>query len=803
MATEDIDYKSQRLTQKQKDANDKAWYKKMLDRQHAMSFTRATGLGGVSNYRRMKINYDLFNNILNPSDFEYVCQPYGAQVGELPATMTNRDIISGKIKVMLGMEMKRPFSWKVLAVNEDATTRKEEAEFGKMREFVVNSVMTPLKKQLMLKQQEEIQGRQLTPEEKKQMEQQLEQELEAQTPDEVRKYMRRKHQDPAEALSHQLLEYLIKKEEIPEKFNKGWKHSLIAGPDVYWVGIIRDEPAVKVINPLRFDYNKSPDLDRIEEGQWASAEFMMSLSEVVAAFELAEDEHRELENGYPYGGANQIIDTDWTFTENIHHTAQTIRVVHHEWKSERKVGFLNYRDPETGDVQMDIVMEDYKLNKDAGDIDIEWIWVPEKHEGYKIGKDIYKNMRPVPGQSFDLDNLYNCPLSYIGAAHDDMNSSITCPMDRMKGYQYYYDIIMYRIELLMASDKGKLLMMNINAVPKSAGIDVAKWMYYADAAKIVWANPSEEGNKNAQDVTQLAKEIDMSLASDIQKYVELAGYIEERCGNSVGITKQMEGQIGPNDAVTNTKQNMIQSSHILEPYFELHNTVKRNVLQQLLDVAKVAYTMKKPKKLSYVLDDMSTAMLNIDPELLANSTYGLFVSNSSKAFEAKQMVEGLAQAAMQNQAIDLSDVIKVIRTEGIQEAEEALVAGEDKKQYQKMQEGAAQQQGQAQQQKAMMEHEKEKWKHEADMIVLKEGERRKTELQKQAMLSVGFDPNKDSDSDGEPDVLEIYKHGLDVEIKSRQQKLAEDKFAYGKEHDKEKIALEKEKIAATKQKNKK
>ena len=106
MATEDIDYKSQRLTQKQKDANDKAWYKKMLDRQHAMSFTRATGLGGVSNYRRMKINFDLFNNILNPSDFEYVCQPYGAQVGELPATMTNRDIVSGKIKVLLGMEMK-------------------------------------------------------------------------------------------------------------------------------------------------------------------------------------------------------------------------------------------------------------------------------------------------------------------------------------------------------------------------------------------------------------------------------------------------------------------------------------------------------------------------------------------------------------------------------------------------------------------------------------------------------------------------------------------------------------------------
>lgn len=791
-----------RLTQKQKEANDFAWYKAILDRQHSMAFSRVSSFDGVDRYRRMKVNFDLFNNIVRLSDFSYVCQPYGATVGELPAKLTNRDIVSGKIKVLLGMEMQRPFSWKVVAVNEEATTRKEQAEFDKIKEFVVNSITEPIKQALIQKQQQELKGRELTPDEQKQLQAQIQEELAAQTPPEVRKYMRRKHQDPAEALCHQLLEYLIKKERVPEKFNKGWKYSLLSGYDIYWVGIIRGEPALKVINPLNFDYGVSSDIDRIQDSDWASVRYRMTLSQINAMFDLTDEEYKKLQNSYPYGGFDNLSNEDWFAEETEQTNLNTIEVVHHEFKSERKIGFLDYVD-ENGETQFDIVNENYKFDADSGDIKIDWVWVPEKHEGYKIGADVYKNMRPVPGQLFDLDNLYNCQLSFIGAAHDDMNSVPTSPMDRMKSYQYYYNIIMYRIEMLMASDKGKLLMMNLNSIPKSAGIDIQKFLYYADATKVLWVNPSEEGNKVSSDVTQLAKEVDMSLVSDIKKYVELASYIEERCGSSVGITKQMEGQIGPNDAVTNTKQNLIQTSYILEPYFELHNNNKREVLQQLIDVAKVAYSTKQPKKLVHVLDDLSVELLKTNPELLANSTYGLFVSNSSKAYEAKQMVEGLAQAAMQNQAIDLSDVIKVVRSEGIQEAEELLLAGEDKKREERVQDATMQEKMRAEAEQAARQHEERQWKHDKEMVVLKEEERRKTELQKQAMLSVGFDPNKDSDGDGEPDVLEIYKHGLNVEIQTRKQNLAEEKFQHEKDRDKKKIELEEKKIAQQAKKNKK
>lgn len=795
---------SQRITQREKNANDKQWYKDQADLLDSYSFAENhfIGFGGVTEYKRKKVNYDLFNNIINVADFEYVCKPFGASTGELPANMTNRDIISGKIKVLLGMEMKMPFSWKVVAVNEEATTRREQMETGKLRDFVTNEVMRPIRAGIEQELAQQTKGRELTPDEQQQIQQQIAEETQAQTPDEVRKYMVREHQDPAEVQAHQLLEYLIQKERVADKFNKGWKHSNITGEEVYYVGILNGEPALRVVNPLFFDYDKSPDLDYIEDGEWAVHEYRMTPSEVIATLGSQLD-NEQIDRIYQYLQTNpsSVIDQDFTFDTDKRHEPYTVRVLHCAWKSLRKIGFLTFID-DNGKEQMKMVDENYKLNKDYGDKKIVWEWIPEAHEVYKVLDNIYVYGRPVPGQHKDLDNLYECKLPYYGAACDNLNSPTTSPMDRMKAYQYFYDVLIYRIELLLASDKGKILVANINAVPKSAGIDIHKFQYFMEANKIAWLNPNEEGNKGAGDITNMAKEIDLSLASDIDKYIQLAEYIERKCGESVGITKQMEGAIGANEAVSNTRQNLVQSSHIIQPYFELHNNVKGNVLTALLNTAKVAYSVNQPKKLNYILDDMSLKMLTIDQNLLDISSFGLFISNSSKAHDAKQAVEGLAQAALQNQQASLADIIKVIRSESVTEAEEMLEAAANKasEDAQRMEKMKAEQLEKAEQRTD--KRERDKWSHEERMIRIKEEERRETEIQKQAMFSMGFDEDKDEDDDGTPDVLEVAKFGVDADIKARKQNLDESKFKHQQEVDEKKLKLEKQKLTIQKNKPK-
>jgi hypothetical protein len=793
--------KGQRLTQKQKNANDKKWYKEQADLLDTQSFSFDNISGGVSSFRKKKVNYDLFNNQLNMADLAYVCQPFGAEGGELPATMTNRDIVSPKIKVLLGMEMKMPFSWKLVAVNEEATTRKEQEEFNRIKNYVTSEIMKPIRLQLEQQLAEQNKGRKLTPQEQEQLQQQIEEELKAQTPDEVKKYMSREHQDPAEVMGQQILEYLILEQGVQEKFNKGFKHSLLGGEDLYHVGIFNGKPGVTTVNTLRFDYDKSEDLEGVEDGEWAVCEYRMSPSTVVAKFgnELS---IVDIDKIYSFvdnpGGSITNADFDTNAVED--REAFTVRCLHCTWKSLMKIGFLIYSSIETGKEEMMLVDENYKLNKEAGDISIQWEWIPETHECWKIMSDIYVHGQPVPGQHKDIDNLWEAKLPYYGAACDSMNSIVTSAMDRIKSYQYYYNIILYRIELLMASDKGKILVMNINSIPKSAGIDTKKFLYFMEANKIAFVNPTEEGNRAGVDVTNMVKEVDMSLASDIQKYINVAEYIETKCGAAIGVTKAMEGQIGPTDAVTNTKQNLVQASHIVQPYFELHNIVKGKVLKALLETAKVAYSQNPPKKLPYVLDDMSVKMLTIDEMLLDSSTYGLFISNSGKAEDAKNAIISLSQAAMQNQQIDMLDVVKIIKSDNINEAEEQLALGRQNRQ-QEMQamEKAKMEQDKASKQEAI-EFEREKMKHEKDMIILKAKEDRETKIQVQAMASMGFDPNKDQDGDGTPDVLEVAKFGVDADIKGRKEDREDAKFEHQKEIDKQNLQNEKKKIEISKQK---
>ncbi len=504
--------------------------------------------------------------------------------------------------------------------------------------------------------------------------------------------------------------------------------------------------------------------------------------------------HQLVPDEYMFDFSDREIDTN------------SIRVIYSAWKGERKVGFLKYLDNNNKPQEM-MVGENYKLNKDIGDIEIEWQWIPETHHGYKIclSDPIYVGMGAVPGQHRDLDNLNECKLPFIGVDYDDLNSEVTSAVDRIKGYQYYYNIILYRIELLLASDKGKILLMNINALPKSLGIGLKEFQHFLEANKIAYYNPNEEGNKKGTaDVNTVGKVIDMSLATDIANYISLANYIEQKAGESVGVPKQMEAQITADESVRNVQQVMTSSSNILEPYFQRHNTFKRNVLQAIVDVGKVGYAQGKPRKLSYFLDDMTQSLITLDKNaqlLLADSTFGLFVTDSTNAAEAKRTVEQLAHAAMQTQQMDLLDVVKVIRAEGIQEAEEALEMGTMRKASIAQQQQVQIEQMKAKNAEAQRTQEAElaerNHQYELDKINLKG----KWDVQKQTILSMGFNEDKDMDADGTPDVLEVAKFGVDADLKRRELALKERKQTDDNNIALRKIEVEKEKNSILKTKS--
>jgi hypothetical protein len=541
--------------------------------------------------------------------------------------------------------------------------------------------------------------------------------------------MRREYQDAKEIQGQKILNYIEKKENLKQKFTKGWKHALIAGEEIYWAGIVNGEPSMRVVNPLYFDYDKDPDLDNIEDGQWAKYTMRMTPGSVVDVFGeyLSEKEIKDLYSdsnavgrSHALGDANFNYDYQDTYFNDLmtfdfdEDGSQYIRVTHCEWRSLRKIGFLKYQDID-GNVNEVIVDETYKKDEAKGDIELKFMWIPEIWEGTKIGSDIYVNMRPKPNQHKDIDNLHEAKLGYFGFTYNNINATSISMIDRMKPYQYLYNIIMYRLEMDLASDRGKKFLGDINQIPSSLGMDMDKWLYYFDAMGI------------------------------------------------------REGQIGPNELVGASQQAVIQSSHITEELFYAHNYVKENVLTGMIEVSKAAWDGGKNKKIQYILDDMSVQMLNIDVDDFTNSSYGVFVSNSAKDQEIYMAIKSLAQAAIQNQMAGLSDVVKMLSTDSTAELKILLEQAEEKKQQQQQQ--IAQQQQQSQQQIAQMQMQQKQQEQQLKYQMNKEDNDTKLEIAR-----MKNETDTDINNNGIADSIDLRRVEEDVRMNDRKMDIEQQKI---------------------------
>lgn len=759
----------QKLSRKQKDED---WGKQNVDFIIGLSTSHALSVG-YNSFQKKKINYDLYNSLIDPDDFRYITNPYGLKE-EFPARLQNYNIITPKLKLLEGEEIKRPFNFRVVAVNEDAVSQIEDQ-----------------KKQMILQSLEQelvgmLQNQGINIQNPNQQQQQ--------TPEQIQKYSTYSLNDMREVTANRLSEYLLKQQNLEYKFNKGFKDSLITSEEFYYVGIENGEPIVEVVNPLDFDYDKNPDNDFIEDSQWGCHTKYCTPAQVIDTYgsDLSDDDitaidvgltgipgQTRLAQGPSTGPLVPLSYTRPNFDNT--HRAGYIRVTRVEWRSMRKIGYLTSYDPQTLEKIETIVDETYKVVKENGE-EVEWIWISEVWEGTKIGQAIYTRIRPKSIQYRTIDNPSLCKLGFVGTIHNGRNSQPTSLIDLVKHHQYLYNIIMYRMELEIAKAKGKKMIMDIAQIPRSQGIDVDKWMYYFDTAGIAFINSFEEGKGKFQGQTSSFNQfagVDMSLSQSVGQYIHILEKIEDMAGDLMGVTRQRLGAITSSETVGGVERSVTQSSHVTEPLFYMHNEVKKNVLTQLLECAKVAYP--DGKKINYILDDMGRNIITIDKDFI-NADYGIFVTNSSKEVKALEDLKVLANQAISSGMITLKEAATIISSQSLAQVENIIKVGEqDKEQAQQ-----AEQQHEAQLQAQTLQNQKDMQNTLQDR--LDQREVLKGEIQKEvaAIDAIGYAKDTDVNNNGIPDVFESQKLAADMVKHNDKTNL-----------DRQKVQLEEKKLKAT------
>jgi len=300
-----------------------------------------------------------------------------------------------------------------------------------------------------------------------------------------------------------------------------------------------------------------------------------------------------------------------------------------------------------------------------------------------------------------LDNPNSAKLPYTGVQYSNTNSGGKSLVAVMKPLQYFYIIVLYRLELALARDKGKIITMDITQIPKSMGIPVERWLHFLTSAGVNFINPYEEGwdvvgregGKGAQ-FNQFGQ-IDLSMSDVIAGYIGLLNKLEEMIGELSGVSKQRQGSIEQRELVGNVQRAVIQSSHITEPLFWNHNQAKKRCLTSLLNTAKYAWEIYNKRKLHYIMSDASRVFLDITDEFLF-SDLDVFVNDSTEEQMNIETLRTLLQPAMQSGA-SLLDMAEILTSDNLTEIKLKLKEIEKRKEQMLQQQAEQEQAMQAQQ----------------------------------------------------------------------------------------------------------
>jgi hypothetical protein len=348
-------------------------------------------------------------------------------------------------------------------------------------------------------------------------------------------------------------------------------------------------------------------------------------------------------------------------------------------------------------------------------------------------------------------------LPYVGRVYNNLNSKATSIVDLCKPHQYSYIEVWHRLLNELAKAKGKKMVFDIASIPKSMGIDMDKWMYYFDNLGIAFINSFEEGTEGTSTgktaVSQFNQytAIDMSLSKVVSEYMMIIDKLEDMVGELCGVSRQRQGQIATNETVGGVERSVVQSSMVTESLFFYHNEVKKQVLTQYIDCAKVAYM--NGKKTQFILDEAYRVFMDIDGDMFNDSDYGVFVSNSTKDNLIIEKLNQLAQVALQTDKARLSDVITIFKSNSISEIESKIVEGEENSYARQQQQVDSQNQAMLEQQAMVNEAAEAERQFEAEQRQLD----RENKIDIAQISAMGFSEDKDMDDNGIIDVLEIEK----------------------------------------------
>ena len=808
----------------EKEKQDESWIKNTMD-----YFANKAYAEYVKNRDTFVKNYDLVKGILRMEDFYQEPQVRSftdvltADL-QLPAYVKMYSIITTPLNELVGEISKRPDAFRVKAFDDDSQSEELEFKTKLLQDYVISQAKKKIQENAA------IQGEEIDDE-------QLEQMTLEEVQDELDSYTSVAEKWANHVLTSQKAEFVLK-----EKSEDAFRDLLISAREFYHIYEDNSKLGfnIEVANPKNTFFLTTPDRKYISDptgraqGAYAAGIVqVMELSEIIETFpDLTKEEIDHLRSSLQdyglinvresnLGNPNAIPGTDSVqydtydplvlqtrmiiesemkenndglqdflgLTSNVSSFGYKYVVVRTYWISKKKIGKLIYLD-EMGNEQSMLVDENYKSGTLPTQTSLEWGWINQWYQGYKIGPDIY-NVKP-----FKL--LDYCPI--IGLVHEVKNTEAKSLVDLMKPFQVLYNVCMNQLYKLLEKEVGKVYLTSIRHIPIPKDGDAQDaldiWEMEARNRGVMFIDDSPENLKGQSSFNQF-RDIDLTRTQEIQSRYNLAMQLKQECWELIGMSKQRLGSVQASESATGTNTAIQQSYAQTEPLFVAHEYILGQLYQAIIDAALYVESRKPQSTISYITSEGESAFVSVNGADLKFRDLKVFLTNRSEDRKMFEEIRGLSQAVLQNGG-SLHDIIELYSTNSVRQMKKVfktLKNRQDQLQDQQMQQKQQQLDQQQQQAEAALQQAQQQYEtkiahddYQKDLDRINKIEIATIMAESRGQLVT------DNDNNGVPDALEINKLELEQTKASRDYQARLTDIQNNARRDAEKMALEREKL---------
>ena len=617
------------------------WYAACCD------FIISRGLS-IRNKDELEVKYDIINGKIPDSFYDKILNPYNAtkdKYKRFPATMRNYDFMKGIIRRYVGEYIKNPHDFIVSANNPEVILARNGKLKQELSILVQQQIAAKINEAYQQFVNEGNDSKQFNPEQVVDIENFI-------------KEFNENYIDEISMQGQELLNVIRDLTEDTLLYVRAYFDFITFGECYTYTDIVGKNIVKRVISPRDAFPINTDNMFREDDDMFACRR-KLSYQQIMDEFgEHITPKQKDFLNKY-YG--NRTPDTRLTYNtyesyfpevckkfsdkdRNLFRSQSNMMidnntglydVWHVVWRGFERIAIVTYIN-ESGFIDTRIETDDYKLQKELGDISIEYKYKPQVYECVRIGtrsEAIY----PYKARAIAYDR--NGKLPYNGINELLQGFGKFSIVEIVTPFQVFYNIVAYHREIVIAKNKLNILMLAKSLLGKNSEDTIYKMI----ADGVLYIDDTEDsGMLRSQQVRYLQS----NLGDYIAQLTALLADIKESANQQVDMTAQRYGEIA-NSAGKSVTQEAINRGSMGSVIIEyIMDCMRERDYARDLDYSKLAWIDGLDTSFRDSNNNLKYISLNVDNHVYAD--YVIKCKNSSKEQEKLDALKQFAFNASQN-----------------------------------------------------------------------------------------------------------------------------------------------------------